>query len=398
MSFKNPISASIYRISKQDPFIGGLLQELNFKFSEEIPTACLRYFKDNGSFDVIINEKFFDKLTPQEKDAVLTHEIMHFTHKHTYRFLSLGLQPDPDNTSKFYNQKQTYNIAADMAINQYIIGLPKDAVDIKDWKKNDKTPFPTLQTMETYYQLIQDNKQANKEITAKYSPMDEHYWEDLTEDEQKELLKNVKGVVERTMEKTRYGFNRLPEHIRDLLKSIHVTIDKLNYKQILKQAIRKHLTGHDRKHTWLRPSKRYGNYAPGRTNDNLPKLSVYIDTSGSISHSELNEFLTVMNTFLKVGSKSCDLYLWHDNIYFHKKHKLNKTFEDSLQGGGTDVTGALQNIIDTKPDLAIILTDGYFGKCVLQPSTEVIWVISKNGQIDHPNNEIGRTIPLKELK
>jgi predicted metal-dependent peptidase len=402
MSSTNTISASIYRICKEDPFLGALLQELNFKFSDEVGTACLRYFKESNQFDVILNQKFYDSLTPQERVAILLHEIMHFTHKHTYRFLSMNIQPDPEHPEKFHQKQRVWNVAADMAINQYIPGMPQKSVNVKDFKTKDGVPFPLFQTMETYFRLINENGKENEDILWKYGATgeatDEHVWGDLTEEERQALLEKVKQVVARTIEKTGFGSDRLPEHIKDLLTTVDVTLDKLNYKRILRDVIKKRLVGTDRKHTWLRPSKRYGNFAPGRTNDNLPSLNIYIDSSGSISHTELNEFLTVMNNFLRVGNKACNLYLWHDNIYSHRKHKLNKPFEHSLESGGTNIDCVTENIVDTAPDLAIILTDGYFTKTTFNPTTEVLWIISKNGNAEHPNKHLGKTLPLEGLK
>jgi predicted metal-dependent peptidase len=212
------------------------------------------------------------------------------------------------------------------------------------------------------------------------------------------MLQEAKKVITRSVEKAYKDYSTLPDSVKDLLKSIDAHIKKLNYKALLRHAIKKTLTTQDRTTTWHRPNKRYGSYAPGTTYDKAPYINVYIDTSGSISHTELNEFLAVMDGFLRNSAKKCNLGLWHTELYSMKKWKLNNSFDkNNVQSGGTDPLCVFKHMEETKPNLSIILTDGCFGKTRIDLTQKVIFVISKGGEVNHPYHDYGKTVKMEGL-
>lgn len=405
---KDLLSSALHKIIKVEPFLGALLQELTFKFHEMVPTAGLAYQKKLNKFEVFINPKFFSEtLTPEQRPAILLHEILHFTNGHIFRFKDFT---DPNSKPQ---DRKLQNIAADIAINQYIKNLPEQAVTVDKFKLKNGQTFPKYRIAEEYLKLLKDNEEANEEMMKKLGSgegteegelgqgetLDKHFWEDLSEEEKQDMLQEAKKVLERTIEKTNYGYSELPDSIKDLLKTIEVSLNELNYKGILRRVIQRTLVSNTRKNTWNRPSRRYGTYAPGTTDDVVPELSIYIDTSGSISLTEMNQFITVLRNFVKFSGKKYNLHLWHTNVYYSGKHKLKDDLSDDIfQSGGTDVDDALQNVIDTQPNLAIIFTDGMFSRSDLRPATQVLWIISEGGDKNHPNKDIGETILLEGIK
>ncbi len=405
--FKNNLIKSLYYFTDSNAFIGGMLQEMNFKPEYRLPTAALAYDKKRQQFEIIINPTFFNKLPLEHQMGVLHHEILHFTNAHHFRF-------DFDQT-KEKDDKKRANIAADMAINQYIASLPQGCVDVKFYETDDKQPFPRFATAEVYQQLLKDNPDAQKNAVDKMKKefgseekdfgngeglIDEHSWEDLSEEEKKQMAEEMKKIVKRTMEKTSYDMTSLPQAIKDLVEEIDVFLRGMNYRQILQSAIKKSVSFSDRMNTWKRPNKRYGTVAQGSTLAKLPQLNVYIDTSGSISVKEMNEFLTVLNGFLKAGSRKCQLGLWHTQLYKKKKYKLNQNLlENEIESGGTDMTQVCEDINKMNPDLSIILTDGYFSTNV-NPKFQTIVIISENGGMKHPLVEHSNvtTIAMTGLK
>lgn len=399
------LQQALYYFTNDNPFIGGMIQEMNFKPEWRMPTAALAYDKKRQSFDILLNPKFFNELSMDNRMAILHHEILHFAYTHCFRFGLEGTNQE---------DKQRINIANDMAINQYIKGLPEGCVDVKFFKDDKGTPFPQFAPSEVYIKLLKDNpkamENAKKEmqkagINMKEGPngdgvVDEHGWENLSEEEKKNMAEEMKKIVKRTMEKTSYDKTSLPGSIKDLIEEIDVFLRKMNYKQILQQAIKKTVSFTDRTSTWKRPNKRYGVVAPGSTMGKLPQLNIYIDTSGSISVKEMNEFLNILNGFLKAGTRKCMLGLWHTALYRKKLYKLNGKLKSSeIEAGGTDMTEVVDDINDTQPDLAIILTDGYYGtKTKIKNDTIVI--ISENGGMDHPekNNKKVKTIGMTGLR
>lgn len=312
------------------------------------------------------------------------------------------------------NNVVTHN--CDMAINQYIRSLPEGCVDVQYFQTDDGQPFPKYATAEVYLELLKDNPEAMKnaaknmkdagiqikgdEAFGDGETLDQHNWEGLSDDEKKQMAEEMKKMIKRTMEKTSYDKSSLPDAIKDLIEEMNTFLSKMNYKQILMSAIKKSVSFTDRASTWKRPNKRYGVVAKGTTLAKLPELWELADTSGSISVKELNEFLTVIDGFLKAGNRKCMVGFWHTSLYKLKKYKLGqKIKQEEIESGGTDMTDTVEKVNKAKPDLTIILTDGYYDTRV-QPETEMVIVISENGTMDHPlkNHKMVKTISMKGLK
>lgn len=394
------LQSALYYLCSSQPFYGSLLQELTLRYTSHVPTAGITFDKTQTQFEVLLNPEFFCTLDLDQRVAVLHHEILHFTNQHLFRLPFLTSSEE---------ERSLYNIAGDMSINQYIPNLPAGVVDVKDWfeespgktKKDPpvKTPFPTLQSMETYYELLKNNKDANKKNFKEHKPFDVHDWEALDSETKSKMLEETKKILNRTIEKTSYSHSTVPNSIKDLLEEIEVLGSAINYKQILKQVIKRNVSATDRTSTWNRPNKRYGVAAPGTKIGMLPKLSMYCDTSGSISHTELNEFLNIVDGFLGTGVRECTLVLWHTGIYYKKKYRISQTLtKQEIESGGTAIDCVLGDIKKHSPNLSIILTDGHYDSSTITPTSEILWIISRGGNMNHPLKKLGKTITLEGLK
>jgi len=410
--FSKELQQALYYFTNENPFIGGLLQEMNFKPDYRLPTAALSYDKKRQSFEILVNPKFFHGMSLDHRIGVLHHEVLHFTNAHVFRF---GM----DGTNKNKEEHKKRNIACDMAINQFIRTLPDGCVDVQYFETDDGQPFPKFATAEVYLELLKDNPNAmkkageNMEKAGVKKPgtgeafgdgdgqtLDQHDWDALSDDEKKQMAEEMRKMIKRTMEKTSYDKSSLPDAIKDLIEEMTTFLNKMNYKQILMSAIKKSVSFTDRAATWKRPNKRYGTVAKGTTLAKLPTLWELVDTSGSISVKELNEFLTVVDGFLKAGSRKCMIGFWHTSMYKLKKYKLGqKITQEEIESGGTDMTDTVEKVNKGQPDLAIILTDGYYSSNV-DPEVQMVVVISENGTMDHPlkNHPMVKTISMKGLK
>lgn len=386
---KLALQCALWHLTNEQPFFGNLLQELTIKYRDDIPTAAITFSPISEQYEVHLGPQFFCNLTVPESVGVLHHEILHFTNNHLFRFPFLNASP---------NDRVLYNVAGDMAINQFINVLPKGGVDVKEWKLNDGKMFPLFQSMETYYDLIKNNKEANQDKFVDYQEFDQHSWEGISEGQKEKMLEEAKKALKRTIEKTSFSHSIVPDSIKSLLEEIEVLAASLNYKQILKRIIKRTVSSVDKENTWNKPNKRYGIYAPGSKLQNLPQLTFYNDSSGSISVTEQNEYLKIMEGFLTVGSRKCSLAFWHTSLYYKKGYRKGRDIRtEELESGGTDVTCVLQDIKKSNPDLSIILTDGYFDVSDVKINSEVVWIISKGGNKNHPMSHVGVTILLEQL-
>lgn len=429
------LATAIYETSKTHPFLGSVLQCLTISYSHTLPTAGILFNTDAKRWDMLVNPFFFcRKLTGPQRKAVLIHELSHITHKHPLRvpFMKISAR-----------KRMLMNIAADMAINQFIKDIPKGCsscppteqmapcsnemcpgrcIDVADFFDTDeitntKVPWPINQTMESYYErLIKrfDDPDENSEGEGEGNigggvdsgdlpqTIDEHMWDGAAEE--KDMLDATEELVKRAMVKARLSYDDVPGHVKDLLEDIKSRRADLNYRAIIMSAMKKHAAGHDRKSTWTRKSKRFGFKAPGTKVGDLPKLELHLDTSGSVSVEELNEFLEIVDQFLKVGSRKCNMSFFHTEVYGRQSYRMGTQIDRSeIQSGGTDLKQTLEDIMSRKGDLSIIITDGCYSdveyESWLKPGEkfpQVLWIISKQGTEDHPLKRIGETVKIPD--
>ena len=356
------------------------------------------------------------------------------------------------------------NIAADMAINQFIKNLPKGcpqcpkpeerkpcendlcpgrAIMVEDYhdvdeKTGKQVPWEKNRTMEYYYEkLLQrfedpDNEEDDGDGEGEGEgegqgkgkgkgdgkgrgnagggadtgdlpqTLDEHMWDVASEEG--EMLDATEELVKRAMVKARLDYSSLPDSVKELLEDIKARRAEINYKALIMLALKRHAAGHDRKNTWTRKSKRFGNKAPGTKVGDLPKLQNFIDTSGSISIEEANEFLEVVDQFLRVGARKCKLGFFHTALYKNEDYKLGTRIKrEDIQSGGTDLTPVMAEILKRKPDLSVVITDGCYGDVPVEswmkpgekfPTT--LFIISKSGTADHPLKRLGSTVQIPD--
>lgn len=224
--------------------------------------------------------------------------------------------------------------------------------------------------------------------------------------EESDVLDATEDLVKRAMIKQSMGYDDAPASVKELLDSIKTRKAELNYKALILAAIKRSASGHNRESTWNRRSRRFGNKAPGTCEGKLPKLSLYLDTSGSISIEELSSFLDIVDEFLKVGARTCEINLFSDTNYFTSKYKMadrpmQEHIKKSTSMGGTDLSSSLKRILEAKSDLSIFLTDGYYSDVPVEewmrPGAkypQVLFVISKNGSEEHPLKRLGNTVKI----
>ena len=452
---KTALNTAIYDITKSHPFMGNILQIMNISFSHLLPTAGVMFNAEQKRWDLLINPYFFcRRLDKNHRRAVLLHELYHITHKHPLRipFIKLSV-----------HKRQLMSIAMDMAINQYIKDLPdgcpncpppgqpgqcsnpdccgrgiflRDFYDV-DEKTGKHIMWADRREAEYYYEKLlqrfddpdpQDkgdgegqgdgegdgqgqgkgkgkgkgNAGGGADSGDLPQTTDVHSWDGAAEEG--DMLEATEDLVKRAQVKARFDYSDLPDHIKELLEHIKTRKAELNYKAILLAAMKASLPANFRVKSWTRKSKRFGNKAPGNKNGEQPKLENFIDTSGSISIEEANEFLDIVDEFLRVGARKCQLNMFHTNNYYSEEYKRGQRIKrEDIQSGGTDLTSSIKRIAKERPDLAIFLTDGYYGdvdeKKFVGPNgnfPNVVFIISKDGTTDHPfkNRPWARTVKI----
>ena len=391
MSKKNindEISRCIIQMLIDEPFYAHFLSGIVRKVTDEVSTAAVGF--NNSNVTLYVNEHFFLKelTTFSSRVAVIKHETLHLVFKHLVML-----------DFKKYDAK-LFNIAADLVVNQFIgkWKLPSSAVTLAsfpelglseneslDWyykkilslkrkmdrKKNSKDSFSNTST-QTLENIIENGNHSDHSKWG-FSESDINL-----QHAESELDRIILQTKERISTDQYYS---LPFSIRDL---ISIIIEKRNPKVNWKRALKIFSSSSRRtrvKFTVKRVSKRYGT-RPGLKIQRSQKIAVAIDTSGSISHDELNMFFNEIHSMWQNGAEieviECDAAV-------QKTYNYRGKFPEFVHGrGGTNfdpVFAYLNKNTNVLYDGCIYLTDGYAPAPEIKPRCKVFWVITPDGSL-----------------
>ena len=381
MSIYHEVTKFSKSLMLKEPFYGLFLISLNKELTTSIPTACVT--PDNINIKLCINPDFWESLDENTKLGVLKHELLHIAFFHLHHF------------DRFPNKK-LYNVAADLEINQYIQADYKgEKWDGLEFDEGIYKPLNLLAKQGTkyYYDKLQDELDNNPDGDfACYMDgmeIDIHeLWEameGMSEAERKLIGKQVDHQLKEIasqLEKRAKDRGLIPSEMKDYINSLfEVQEPVLDWKAYLRRfsnTSNKIFT----KKTRRKPNKRfYGNPA---LKIKLKKSTlVAIDTSGSVSNSELAEFFNEIYHIYKTGTKvtvvECDANI--QRVYEYKG-----SLEDlSVQGrGGTDFEPVMQYLVEHRNefDNLIYLTDGECSSPATKPLKPILWVHSSKSKIN----------------
>lgn len=328
------------------PFYGYFTLGLKKYFTKSVKTAgvCL-----NGiNCELAISPKFWNKLTKNEKVAVMIHEIMHIAHNHVI-------------THRDYKDKKLFNIAADVYINQFIDNLPDLALFPETYD------LPRGLSTKEYYKMLEkkakdrSNSNLNKTLDALEEGKElicSHKWDDFDKlDEQTAEL--VKKQVEHQAKNIAdicksQGFN-LPSELKNWLDDLFkVNPPTLNWKKALSRFVHGSIETF-RKRTKKKRNKRYPD-AKGSKTKFKPRGIVYLDGSGSVHKSEYEMFYSELQYLKDVINFDIAHFDYHVATPYKYKgeNKLPKS------GGGTSFKAVSEHFNKNSKDYSfgIILTDG----------------------------------------
>jgi len=367
---QTPLEHAIMELIAAKDFDGYLLTHFDCKMVKEVvgapvQTAALMF--SNGRFFIRFVEEFFNKLTTDERVAVVKHEIAHFVMKHFAR--RNGRDP------------QLFNIAADLSINQMIAHLPEESVTLPDgWTPNESMEYYYDKYLDKIEKANAQGKNAPSDMPGQFdvvmdSPNSASESESMSEEIIRETVKEQidSGV---SLDKLRgLHAGSLEEYIDELTKPAII-----NWKHALTRFAAT-LADQVSRRTLKRPDKR-DLYPWGRKREYLPSLVICIDSSGSVSNAMLATFFSQVNLLGKMLSE-INVVIADAQVHEHFIYKrgLEEKLRSSAAGrGGTDFDPAICYINKnlSQCDGAIYLTDGYCPVPDTRCKIPMIWVVTQN--------------------
>ena len=386
---------SLSKISKElmlkEPYYGFFLIMLNKVWRKDLPTAGVS--KHNINYQLAINEEFWTGLSDDHKMGLLKHELLHIAFGHLVSFSS-------------FSNKKLANVAMDMEINQYIEAswLPEGGINIDDYA--DLNLDKKAGCRYYYDQLLRLQDEKEKKGSTGNQGMDQllddiangdipdhSTWEefnDLSEAEKKLIEKQVQKILSDAKEQTIKKRGNVPGEIEGLIIVEEFTKPKFDWKGYLRR-----FTGTSTKiftKKIRRKENRRYEENPGLKIKMRQHMLLAIDTSGSVSDTELTEFMNEIHHIHKAGVDitivQCDTSIRSIEPYKGKN-------DLKVHGrGGTEFDPVLDyyNANLKKYTSLVYFTDGECYTSV-KPRNRVLWVLSERSEM---NEELpGQVIKLE---
>jgi predicted metal-dependent peptidase len=375
---------SLSKISKElmlkEPYYGFFLIMLNKMWRKDLPTAGVS--KNGINYQLAINEEFWTSLSEKHQMGLLKHELLHIAFGHLVSFGS-------------FRNKKLANVAMDMEINQYIDPdyLPDGGIDINNYEDLDLDIKAGCRYYYDKLQQLKDEKDkngtcGNEEMDKLLDNIDngdipDHStWEefdDLSEAEKKLIEKQIQKVLSDAKEQTIKKRGNIPGEIEGVIIIEEIVKPKFDWRSYVRRfsgTSTKVFTKKIRR----KENRRYDEN-PGLKIKMKQHMLLAIDTSGSVSDTELTEFMNEIHHIYKAGVDitivQCDTSI--NSIEEYKgKNELN------VKGrGGTEFDPVLDyyNANQKKYTSLVYFTDGECYTSV-KPKGRILWVLSERSSMN----------------
>ena len=318
---------------------------------ESDPSRCPTAYT-NGR-DVVYGREFLSTLSDAELRAVILHENKHKMYRHIATWKHLWKQ----NPSKA-------NRACDYVINLEIVDEGKKTNGFIQLPSNGlyDEKYRGLNSAEVFALLDDDDGGGEGD------GIDEHGWEDadsMSEEEKQELGKQIDQAIRQGAILAGKVGGDIDRCFTDLMSA------KVNWKEALAEFVSSVCKGKDDS-TWAKPNRRWLQhdiYMPSTISETMGRLVVAVDTSGSITGSAVNRFLSeVVGIMNNVNPELVDLLYWDSAVAGHEVYgegdgdKLMASTKP--KGGGGTSPSCITDYLKEKnivPECVVVLTDGYVG-------------------------------------
>ena len=369
MNAEQKIVKARVQLLLHQPFFGTLTMSLVPISKPEVGTAAV------DGVHVFYNPAWIQELSLEEVEFVLGHEVLHCVLNHLKR-------------QEGRNQNK-WNIACDYATNLILVSasvgkMPKGCLYDERFSK---------MSAEKIYVLLPENpegKTMDSHLIGGFDTGNEKQEESTSsekglEDRWKGALANAKNLLDAQ----EYG--KLPAELRRYIDEL--LNPKLKWNEVLRRFVEKVVPCD---YQWVPPSRRYlhqGLILPSTVKEGMT-LVIAIDTSGSISKKELDQFVSEVMTIL--GTVKADVYIIscdakiHSVQFFPMGTPVNFKDIELRGGGGTSFIPPFRYVIEkgVTPSVFIYITDGYGDYPDFVPPFPVIWVLTKESRKQPPFGEV----------
>lgn len=354
MSAIGRIEAAISRMICFQPLYGHIFLSLNKREAKDIPTMGVGVIR-KVDLALFYNSDFVDTLSDVQLNAVLKHEALHVLLHHLNR------------AKKFAFSHKIFNIAADMAINCHISGLPDAAVYPEAYG------FEAGESADYYYRKIKSDPNMSEQVEL-METLDHHdFWDDL---DAEIISEKIREVARKAIEaQSQQGWGDIPGKL--VSEIIARNTPTVNWKREIRYFVNK-LVVIGKEPTKNRPNRRTGELYPflnpGKKRRYTSRLLVSFDTSGSVSDQELNSFASELSGL--ISHVICDFVCFDTMVHGDPVEYSRRNKKIEIKGRGGTCFGPIMTLAEEKGyDGLIIFTDGD-APIPPKPKVRVLWALN----------------------
>lgn len=354
MSVEDKILKARAQLLIEQPFFGTLALKLRLVSDESCDTAA------TDGKRLVYNTDFINKLTPQELRGLIAHEVLHCVFNHMTR------RQDRD--------PARWNVACDFAINEHLLnsgfilpagGCVDHAGEYTGMHAEAIYNMLPENTPEPLWGLVMDNGSGTVDNGS--SAALEADWQ-----------VSVNQAVEIAKSK-----GKMPGDLKEAIKYILQPL--VDWRSVLWPFFT-NLCSDD--YSWRKPNRAYiseDEYLPSMRNESAGTVAICIDSSGSVSDAELQQFWSEVVSVAKEVHPSkiicvvCDSKV--QNIYEWQDAEMLWDEPPEVSGrGGTAFIPAFEAIDNLNEDIdaLVYLTDLECDEYPEQPHYPVLWVSTKD--------------------
>lgn len=363
--------------SKQFCLLSGIIMLGKSTVVDDVPTAA------TDGRDKFYGVDFMNKLDEKELNFVVAHENFHVLYKHLTTWQCLNRQ-----------NPQLANMACDYVINQQIVDLDphNEVIKVPDIGCLLDEKYRGWDSGQVFADLLKNPPPPPQGGDGSGS-LDEHKWDeakDMTTEEKEQLSKAVDQAMRQgeLLASKMGGTN--PREIGAIPEP------KVDWREQLRDFVSSVTSGRDST-TWRRPNRRWlanDVYMPSPYSESIGPVVIGVDTSGSISPRIINEFLAeVRSIATDTPPERIHLLYWDTDVAGEEVYEqgMYESLVESTKpagGGGTDplCVERYVNDMSTKPEIVLMLSDGYIFGDWPEFGVPTIWGMTSNKQAPNATN------------
>lgn len=367
-------------LEDKDNFYGYFMFHMSREIRFDISSPTAINFR-RAKYVVYFNPILFLKLSLQQMESTIKHEILHILSMHLVRARAL----------KGSYSNLAINMAMDIVVNKYLSHLPSYATTLEWVNIHYNLQLKPYQSFEYYVEKLQvaldlqmeemkeleDDSNDNELIEAEYSAERTHdLWEETDDVEEMTL----REFTEKVMDNSQKG--ELPAYIDGMIAALRNDKGELPWNLYLNMLMG--TVESNKKKTITRRSRRQPERFDlrGQLRSHKAKIAVALDISASMSEEEFRQAIREVLSIVKNYNHEIIIIECDDEVRRAYKVKSAKDIKDRThKKGGTKFNPVIEYANQNKFNLLVYFTDGKGEDKlhVIPRGYKILWVISGRG-------------------